>query len=115
MKFRFSKFFSSDIGIDLGTANCLVYVKGQGIVLSEPSVVAIRQQDKTISQPEPTNDSMILVYLDGRTQPTAAEKAEALKQIDAIIKYSKQMMQQSSLMAWLQTNIQSQLRRDQEP
>ena len=33
MKFRFSKFFSSDIGIDLGTANCLVYVKDHGIVL----------------------------------------------------------------------------------
>ncbi|HDS09050.1 MAG TPA: rod shape-determining protein [Firmicutes bacterium] len=33
--------FSTDIGIDLGTANTLVYVKGKGIVLSEPSVVAI--------------------------------------------------------------------------
>ena len=42
MKFRLSKFFSSDIGIDLGTANCLVYVKDHGIVLSEPSVVAIK-------------------------------------------------------------------------
>jgi len=33
--------FSKDMGIDLGTANTLVYVKGQGIVLSEPSVVAV--------------------------------------------------------------------------
>src|SRR6266404_376548 len=33
---------SSDIGIDLGTANTLVYVKDQGIVLREPSVVAVR-------------------------------------------------------------------------
>jgi len=33
--------FSSDIGIDLGTANTLVYVKGKGIVLAEPSVVAV--------------------------------------------------------------------------
>ena len=33
--------FSNDIGIDLGTANTLVYVKGRGIVLDEPSVVAI--------------------------------------------------------------------------
>ena len=31
--------FSNDMGIDLGTANTLVYVKGQGIVLREPSVV----------------------------------------------------------------------------
>ncbi|MEC8307218.1 MAG: rod shape-determining protein [Chlamydiota bacterium] len=36
-----SGIFSSDIGIDLGTANTLVYVKGKGIVLSEPSVVAV--------------------------------------------------------------------------
>ncbi|MGH8014914.1 MAG: rod shape-determining protein, partial [Candidatus Zixiibacteriota bacterium] len=34
---------SSDIGIDLGTANTLVYVRNQGIVLNEPSVVAIEQ------------------------------------------------------------------------
>jgi rod shape-determining protein MreB len=35
--------FSNDLAIDLGTANTLVYVKGKGIVLSEPSVVAIRK------------------------------------------------------------------------
>ncbi len=35
--------FSNDMGIDLGTANTLVYVKGQGIVLCEPSVVAINR------------------------------------------------------------------------
>src|SRR6201746_650008 len=34
-------FLSSDIAIDLGTANTLVYVKGRGIILNEPSVVAI--------------------------------------------------------------------------
>ena len=33
--------FSADMAIDLGTANTLVYVKGRGIVLNEPSVVAI--------------------------------------------------------------------------
>ena len=43
---KLARFFSSDIGIDLGTANCLVYVKDKGIVLSEPSVVAIRERDK---------------------------------------------------------------------
>ena len=36
-------FFSNDMGIDLGTANTLVNVKGRGIVLCEPSVVAIRK------------------------------------------------------------------------
>ncbi len=37
----FKDVFSHDIGIDLGTANTLVYVKGKGIVLAEPSVVAV--------------------------------------------------------------------------
>jgi rod shape-determining protein MreB len=36
--------FSHDIGIDLGTANTLVYVKGKGIVINEPSVVAVNQK-----------------------------------------------------------------------
>src|SRR6185503_8148736 len=40
--------FSNDIGIDLGTANTLVYVKGRGIVINEPSVVAINQKTKQI-------------------------------------------------------------------
>ena len=40
MKNLFS-FFSQDIAIDLGTANTLIYVKGKGIVLNEPSVVAL--------------------------------------------------------------------------
>ncbi len=38
--------FSNDLAIDLGTANTLVYVKGKGIVLSEPSVVAVRTDDR---------------------------------------------------------------------
>src|SRR3989344_2427408 len=36
--------FSNDIGIDLGTANTLVYVKGRGIVINEPSIVAVNQK-----------------------------------------------------------------------
>ena len=38
--------FAKDIGIDLGTANVLIYVKGEGIVLNEPSVVAIDSETK---------------------------------------------------------------------
>ncbi len=41
-------FLSNDIGIDLGTANTLVYVKGQGIVLNEPSVVAVEKRTNKI-------------------------------------------------------------------
>ncbi len=39
---KFLNYFSTDIGIDLGTANTLVYVRDRGIVLREPSVVAIQ-------------------------------------------------------------------------
>ena len=37
-------YFSNDLSIDLGTANTLIYVRGKGIVLNEPSVVAIREE-----------------------------------------------------------------------
>jgi len=39
---RLRGLFSSDLSIDLGTANTLIYVRERGIVLNEPSVVAIR-------------------------------------------------------------------------
>ena len=40
---KVSDYFSNDIAIDLGTANTLVYVRGQGIVIDEPSVVAVQK------------------------------------------------------------------------
>lgn len=43
-KDSFLGLFSNDIGIDLGTANTLVYVKGRGIVINEPSIVAVNQK-----------------------------------------------------------------------
>ena len=39
---RLRGYFSSDLSIDLGTANTLIYVRDKGIVLNEPSVVAVR-------------------------------------------------------------------------
>ena len=39
---------AKDIGIDLGTANVLIYIKGQGIVLNEPSIVAIDTESKNV-------------------------------------------------------------------
>jgi rod shape-determining protein MreB len=41
----FFNIFSSDLAIDLGTANTLVYVRGKGVILSEPSVVAVSRKD----------------------------------------------------------------------
>jgi rod shape-determining protein MreB len=45
---RLANYFSNDIAIDLGTANTLVYIKGSGIVLNEPSVVAVDQKTKKV-------------------------------------------------------------------
>lgn len=45
---EFLGYFSRDIGIDLGTANTLVYVRGRGIVINEPSVVAINKRTNQI-------------------------------------------------------------------
>ena len=58
---KFLGLFSTDMGIDLGTANTLVCVRGQGVVLSEPSVVAVRAG---------TNH----VLLDGRAVGKAAKE-----------------------------------------
>jgi rod shape-determining protein MreB len=45
---RFSQNFSNDIGIDLGTANTLVYIRGRGIVINEPSVVAVNTKTNRV-------------------------------------------------------------------
>lgn len=45
---KFYKLFSNDIGIDLGTSNTLVYLKGHGIVINEPSVVAVNSKTDQI-------------------------------------------------------------------
>ena len=42
--------FGTDVGIDLGTATVLIYVKGKGIVLNEPSVVAVDKVNKIIKK-----------------------------------------------------------------
>ena len=47
---RFTKFFSTDIAIDLGTANTLIYTKEAGIVLDEPSVVVIKRDGKYLGK-----------------------------------------------------------------
>ncbi|MDR3556978.1 MAG: rod shape-determining protein [Syntrophobacteraceae bacterium] len=47
---RIFRLFSNDLAIDLGTANTLVYVRGKGIVLTEPSVVAVRKDGRGASR-----------------------------------------------------------------
>src|SRR3989344_2210179 len=45
---KFYNYISNDIGIDLGTSNTLVYLKGHGIVINEPSVVAVNVKTSQI-------------------------------------------------------------------
>lgn len=45
---RFYEMFSNNIGIDLGTANTLVYLEGEGVIINEPSVVAVNQKTDRI-------------------------------------------------------------------
>ena len=61
MLFRFGSIGSRDIAIDLGTANTLVYVPGQGVVIDEPSVVAIETSGGTRHVRAVGSDAKILV------------------------------------------------------
>jgi rod shape-determining protein MreB and related proteins len=64
MKFSFFKWLSSDIAIDLGTANTLIYVRGEGIVVNEPSIVARSTvNNKVIAVGDDAKEMM------GRTHP----------------------------------------------
>jgi len=62
---RLRGYFSSDLSIDLGTANTLIYVRDKGIVLNEPSVVAV--------QDEPTRGGKVIV---ADAEEVDAEEAE---------------------------------------
>lgn len=68
-------FMSSDMAIDLGTANTLVYVKGRGIVLNEPSVVAMVQEHGTMVPYAFGNEAKLML---GRT-PAKIEAVRPLK------------------------------------
>ena len=69
----FNSFLSEDMGLDLGTANTLVYVKGKGIILNEPSVVAIATDNKN-------NKSVLLLVV--KQNLCLAVPLEELKLLD---------------------------------
>jgi actin-like ATPase involved in cell morphogenesis len=66
MKHKISKssFFSSDIGIDLGTGNTLVYLRGRGLVMNEPTAVTINEKTGQVVAVGHTSKKMI-----GKTPP----------------------------------------------
>ena len=70
---------------------------------------ATRLPVHTVSQPQEIPGGMMLVYLDSCQAPAPAEKEAAVKQIENMLRYSKQIMQQGSFNAWMASNIQSNL------
>ena len=56
------KWNSKDIGVDLGTANIIITIKGKGIVLDEPSVVAVEKNTAEILAIRPMHDGVIADY-----------------------------------------------------
>lgn len=72
---NFLKVFSSDMAVDLGTANTVVYVKGKGIMLNEPSVVAISNKNGVIKPYAFGNEAKVML---GRT-PAEIEAIRPLK------------------------------------
>src|SRR5487761_2632458 len=56
-------YFSDDLAIDLGTANTLIYVRGKGIVLDEPSVVAIRPMKDGVIADFTVTEQMLKLFI----------------------------------------------------
>ena len=61
------RYFASDLAIDLGTANTLIYVRGKGIVLDEPSVVAVRTEEGQSSRRKVLAVGTVAKQMLGRT------------------------------------------------
>ena len=72
----FGGLFSADMAIDLGTANTLVYVKGKGIVLNEPSVVAYHVKDGVKQVLAVGEDAKLML---GRTPAASRRSARCAK------------------------------------
>lgn len=88
--------FSKDIGIDLGTANVLIHVKGSGVVLDEPSVVTIERDTKRVLAVGEEARRMV-----GRTQVTLLpldQRVTALLRISRLQKRCSDI----SLIVWVQ-------------
>jgi rod shape-determining protein MreB and related proteins len=66
--------FSRDLGIDLGTANTLVHVRGKGIVISEPSVVAIDAKTKQVHAVGAEAKAMVGKTPANRCWPTSSRR-----------------------------------------
>jgi len=101
--FGFLGLFSSDMAIDLGTANTLVYVKGRGIVLNEPSVVAIETKgDRRLTHAVGGDAKAMLGRTPGRIQAIRPMRDGVIADFDVsreLIKYFINKAQKSSFLS----------------
>ena len=74
--------FGKDIGIDLGTANTLVFMKGKGIIMREPSVVAVDTRNYTVKYESGGVDAL----KDRRGKRKAPEEMSELERLRAEVK-----------------------------
>ena len=52
-------YFSSDLGVDLGTVNTLVYARGRGVLVNEPSLVALNKKTRKIAATHTTSHRLV--------------------------------------------------------
>ena len=72
-------FLSKDVGIDLGTANTLVYMKGKGIIMREPSVVAVDTKTDALIR------EGLATYLPDTTKIIIAQRTSSVEHADRIL------------------------------
>ncbi len=84
---KFLGHFSEDIGVDLGTANTLLYVKGKGIVMNEPSIVALNNRTKQIIAVGHTARDML-----GKTPPHITTTRPLTKGVISDFEIAEKMM-----------------------
>jgi rod shape-determining protein MreB len=87
--FDFSPFRAVDLAIDLGTANTVVYVKGEGVVLSEPSVVALETNNGVTRVRAVGNDAKLML---GRTPDNVRTVRPLRSGVVADIEVAEQML-----------------------
>lgn len=100
-------FFSKDIGIDLGTANTLVYVKSKGIIIDEPSVVAVNQKTGQVLAIGQEAKKMV-----GRTpahivasRPLVAGVVSDFETTEQMLKYFIQKVQRQALGSFFRPRV----------
>src|SRR5437870_11799763 len=102
----FLRKFSRNVAIDLGTSNTLVFVQGEGIVVNEPSIVSIREDDRSILAVGNEAKAMI-----GRTPPEIRVIQPLKNGVIADFEMTEQMLTHfiSRTQRWLRTILKPQV------